>query len=188
MRFNDLVKKLLEADAPPPPPPPAIVHKAPQTFSYQEIYELIKDHEGYKNNVYKDSLGKPTIGIGFNLTRPDARNIIQQIGGNYDKILSGETSLSDKQVKDLFEITISIAYKDAQKYLPNLMNMPKNIKLAIIDMAFNMGYPRLSQFKNTKEYIISGNYNKAAEEILNSKWAKQVKRRAANISKLIVTA
>lgn len=188
VRFNDLISRILEGlDL--PPPPPGIVQKEPdKRINYQELYELIKDHEGYRNYVYKDSLGIPTIGVGFNLTRPDARKLITKVGANFNKIVTGEEALSDQQVKDLYDICIKIAINDAQTFMPNLINQPKNIKLAVVDMAFNLGYNRLSKFKNTKALILAGKYNDAANEILNSKWADQVKRRAQNVAKLIVTA
>lgn len=188
MRFNNTVKSILEGlDL--PPPPPGIYQKAPdKAIDYQELYELIKDHEGYKTRVYKDTMGIPTIGVGFNLTRPDARKLISSVGANFNNILLGKEELTDKQIRDLYDVCIRIAIKDAQNFMPELINQPKNIKLALVDMAFNLGYNRLSKFKNTKNLIIAGRYNDAANELMNSKWAGQVKRRANNIAKLIVTA
>ena len=188
MRFDDTVKSILEG-AELPPPPPAIIQKAPaNSLSYQEIYEIIKDHEGYRPQVYKDSVGKPTIGIGFNLTRPDARALIKQIGADYSKVITGKQILDDKQINTLFELSLRTAYKDAEKFMPDLYNQPRNVKLALIDLAFNLGYEKLSKFKNTKAHLLAGDYNKAANELMNSTWAGQVKRRATNLAKLLVTA
>ena len=100
----------------------------------------------------------------------------------------GGVELTDKQIRDLYDIRIRIAIKDAQTFMPSLINQPKNIKLAIVDMAFNLGYNNLNKFKNTKDLLVAGKYNDAANEVLNSKWANQVKRRATNIAKLIATA
>lgn len=189
VRFNNVIKKILEGIDLPPPPPPAFIQKMPEKrVDYNELFELIKDHEGFRNFVYKDTVGKPTIGVGFNLTRPDARKLITQVGADFNKIVTGKEALSDQQVKDLYDICIKIAIKDAQNFMPELVNQPKNIKLAMVDMAFNLGYNRLSKFKNTKSLILAGKYNDAASEVLNSKWAGQVKRRAMNIAKLITTA
>ena len=55
-------------------------------------------------------------------------------------------------------------------------------------MSFNLGYTRLSKFNITKQHITDGNYKKAGEEILNSKWAGQVKGRANNLAKLFFSA
>lgn len=188
--YASVSNKHIIAEAPDlPPPPPAMVQKAANnSLSYQEIYDIIKDHEGYRPQVYKDSVGKPTIGIGFNLTRPDARALIKQVGADYDQVLTGKQLLNDKQINTLFELSLRTAYKDAEKFIPDLFNQPRNVKLALIDLAFNLGYDRLSKFKNTKAHLIAGDYNKAANELMNSKWAGQVKRRAQNLAKLLVTA
>lgn len=189
MRFDEEIKSIIEAIGVPPPPPPAMIQKAPaNSLSFREILDIIRDHEGYRYQVYKDSVGKPTIGIGFNLTRADAPKLIKQIGADYNKVLKGEQVLDDKQIMTLFELSLRTAYKDAELYMPNLFNQPRNVKLALIDMAFNLGYNRLSKFENTKKHILAGDYNKAADEVLRSKWAGQVKRRANNIAKLLVTA
>ena len=188
--YASVSNKRIIAEAPDlPPPPPAIVQKAvSNSLSYQEIYDIIKDHEGYRPQVYKDSVGKPTIGIGFNLTRSDARALIKRVGADYDQVLTGKQLLNDKQINTLFELSLRTAYKDAEKFIPDLFNQPRNVKLALIDLAFNLGYDRLSKFKNTKAHLIAGDYNKAANELMNSKWAGQVKRRAQNLAKLLVTA
>lgn len=170
-------------------PPPAIIQKAEDTrLTFDEIFSFVKEHEGYRPHVYKDSLGIPTIGIGFNLMRSDARKISQQAGVNYDNILSGKETLTDEQVKEIFKITLSIAYKDAKQWIPKFDGLPKNIKLAILDLSFNMGYTRLSKFVRTKEHILSGNYKAAAQELQNSKWATQVGRRVKSVVNLFLTS
>lgn len=185
MKYYKLVKKILETVADVPPPPPALIQKAEDTkLTFDDILNFIKKHEGYRPSVYKDTLGIPTIGIGLNLTRPDAKKIVKSVGANYDNVLSGKDSLSDNQIKEIFKITLKIAYNDAKLWIPNFDSLPKNIKLAVLDMSFNLGYPRLSKFVKTKEHILNGDYNKAAIELQDSKWATQVGDRAKSIIKL----
>ena len=132
MRFNNKVNEILEAVGDLPPPPPAIVQSSIDSkLTFDEILNFIKSHEGYKLNMYKDSLGIPTIGIGFNLTRPDAKKIISLVGADYNNILSGKAQLTDEQAREIFKITLSIAYKDAKLWIPKFDGLPKNIKLAI---------------------------------------------------------
>jgi lysozyme len=185
MKFNKRINEILEQiDL--PPEPPAIVQQHKDTIlRYQEVYTHIEDHEGYFNKVYIDSVGKPTIGIGLNLMRPEARSFIKQVGANYERILAGQEILNDKQIKDLFNMQLQVAYKDVKLFMPNFDQLPKNVKLVLVDMAFNLGGPRLGKFKNTKQLIATGNYQGASREILHSKWAKQVGRRAVNDSKLL---
>ena len=189
MRFDRLVRRLLEAIGDVPPSPPAIIQQAEDTkLTFDEILQFIKEHEGYRPHVYKDSLGIPTIGIGFNLMRPDSKKIAQQANVNYEDILSGKYTLTDDQVKEIFKITLSIAYKDAKQWLPGFDNLPKNIKLAVLDLSFNMGYTRLSKFIKTKNFIINKNYKAAASELQNSKWATQVGKRVKSVVSLFLAS
>lgn len=186
MQFDRLIKRILEqVDL----PPPAIIQQSQDSrITFDDVLELLKQHEGYRNKVYLDSVGKKTIGIGFNMTRADAPALIKQIGGNYDRLLNGEDVLTDEQILDLFKLNIKTAYNDAKKYLPNFDSLPRNIKLAVLDMSFNLGYPRLNKFVNTKKYIEAGEYDKAGDEILKSKWAIQVKNRAKSLATLFSSA
>lgn len=185
MKFHKRLKELLEQIDLPPQPPAIIQHHEDKTLRYQEIYNFIKDHEGYYNKVYIDSVGKPTIGIGLNLKRPEARDFISKVGANYNRVLTGEEKLSDKQINELFNLCLQVAYKDAKAFIPNFDMLPKNVKLVLLDMSFNLGGPRLNKFKNTKQFIANGDYNSASKEILHSKWAKQVGRRAIANSRLL---
>jgi GH24 family phage-related lysozyme (muramidase) len=189
VQFNRLVKKLLEAVADVPPPPPAIIQKAEDThLTFDDILSFIKKHEGVRPHVYPDSLGIPTVGIGFNLQRPDAKAIFNKLNLNYDGVLSGKTDLTNDQVKALFTECLQIAYKDVKQYMPGFDSLPRNIKLGLLDMSFNLGYTRLSKFIKTKELIQRGNYKNAAVELRNSKWAGQVGNRARNIINLFSSA
>jgi len=177
-------KKVVTEDAY-APPPPAIVQQAQDTkLTFDDILNFIREHEGYRPRVYQDTRGIPTIGIGFNLMRPDAKQILNQVGADYDSILSGGNDLTDSQIKEVFKITLSIAYKDAKKWIPAFDGLPRNIKLAVLDLSFNMGYTRLSKFIKTKQFIVAGNYQSAASELQKSKWATQVGRRANSLIKL----
>lgn len=189
MRFDDTINRILEDVGTPPPPPPAMVQKAVDSkLSFDEIYNFIKDHEGYRPHVYIDTVGKPTVGIGLNLKRPDAPALLSSVGANYTDVLNGKANLTDQQIKELFKMTLSIAYADAKKYIPRYDGLPKNIKLAVLDLSFNLGYPNLSKFVKLKKAIESGDYNNAAQEVQNSKWATQVGRRLGSIVNLFLTA
>jgi lysozyme len=182
-------KRVVREAADLPPLPPAIIQKAEGTrLTFDEILNLIKEHEGYRPHVYKDSLGIPTIGIGLNLMRPDARKIASQAGVNYDNVFTGKEDLTDEQIREIFKITLNIAYHDAKKWIPNFDGLPKNIKLAILDLSFNMGYTRLSKFVKTKEFILNKDYKNAAKELQNSKWATQVGKRVQSVINLFLAS
>lgn len=185
MRFYKKIRELLEAAGDLPPPPPALIQSVTDTkLSMDEIFNFIKKHEGYKKAMYLDTQGIPTIGIGFNLTRPDAALIASQAGANVQKLLTSQEQLSDSQIKQIFQITLKIAYNDAKKWIPAFDTLPKNIKMAILDMSFNLGYTRLSKFIKTRQFIMNSDFKGAAQELRNSKWASQVGNRAENVIKL----
>jgi len=55
----------------------------------------------------------------------------------------------------------------------------------VIDMAFNIGVPRLTGFKKMWAAIHCGDYEEAALEMMDSKWARQVGRRAERLSDMM---
>ena len=68
--YNKAVEYILEALDTPPPQPPAYVQTVNDTrLTFDDILNLIKKHEGVKPHIYKDSLGIPTVGIGFKIGR-----------------------------------------------------------------------------------------------------------------------
>jgi len=189
VRFQKYVKKILEVVGDVPPPPPAIIQQAENnTLTYDDIQKFIVKHEGYRNKVYLDSLGIPTIGIGFNLLRPDAKIILNRMGLDYNSVLNGSTILTDDQVKEIFQICLKIAYTDVKNYIPKFDTLPKNVKLGLIDLSFNLGFNRLNKFVKTKEFILKGDYKSAGNELMKSKWATQVGNRAKSVVNLFLTS
>jgi len=190
VRYDRLVEQILEdvvGDI--PPTPPALIQRATSSnLSFDEIYDFIKKHEGVRPHIYKDSLGIPTVGIGFNMMRPDAKSLFKKLGLDYNGVLNGSVDLTEQQMRDLFIECLKIAYKDVKQYMPNYDSLPKEIKLGLIDLSFNMGINRLSKFVKTKEYIVNGDYKSAAKELKNSKWAGQVGNRAVSVINLFNTA
>jgi len=57
----------------------------------------------------------------------------------------------------------------------------------LLDMAFNLGISGLLKFKRTLKAIRAKQYEKAAEMMLDSRWATQVGQRAKRLSKMMAT-
>lgn len=142
----------------------------------------LKRHEGVRNKVYEDTLGNRTIGVGFNLERSDARNLITSVGADYDKILNGKTSLTDAQINRLLEITAREAWTNMQRYLDGGTNYFE-AEIIAANMVFNMGYPKISQFKGLKKELLKGDFPKAADEMRSSRWYNQVGNRAKELER-----
>lgn len=155
-----------------------------------EAKESLKDqlarHEGLKYTSYTDTVGKKTIGIGFNIDDNSsmAKKLFKEWKLDYDKVYKGEQKLNDEQVKKLFEINLNIAKEVAKKYLSNFDSQPEEVKEVIINMAFNLGN-KLYEFKKTKELLEKKQYKNASAEMLKSDWAKQVGNRAKELAGII---
>ena len=76
---------------------------------------MVEWSEGRKACVYKDSLGIPTIGIGFNLDRSDASDACSRCGINYDAVYSGSKCISSLQISCLFDYDLVWAQNGATK-------------------------------------------------------------------------
>ena len=150
-------------------------------YDRDELVKMIAIHEGIVLSVYQDHLGINTVGIGRNL---DDRGITD-----------GELLFMNKTIDDIYDngLTqeeayylcmndIAIVEKEllASKPIVNRLNAVR--QMILIDMAFNMGVPRLMQFKNMWLAIEKVNYLLACEEMIDSRWAGQVGSRAMKLS------
>ena len=136
----------------------------------QELLEVIKREEGTKKKdgkhiAYKCSEGKLTIGYGL-LIDPDVP------GGG----------LSDVQAEMLLKTTVDTMLVELYNRIPWYKNQPEPIKIALANMAYQLGVPKLLQFTKTLDHIEHGRYGMAAAECLNSKWYQQTPNRAKRVS------
>jgi len=129
-----------------------------------DIYDQLKRDEGLKLFPYTDTVGKLTIGVG--------RNLIDK-GITADE---ADTLLHN----DVAEIQAHLANS-----LPWFIELNQPRQGALINMGFNLGVAGLLAFHNTLTLLEAGDYNGAAKEILNSRWAGQVGARATRISEQI---
>jgi lysozyme len=131
----------------------------------QKVKVQLLRHEGMKLKPYRCPAGKLTIGIGRNL---DANGISQK---EAFVLLENDILRCESQLMD----HIPIAYSD----------LNDNRKSVLLNMCFNLGISGLLEFKNTLAFIGAGDYERAANNMLASRWAKQVGRRAIELSKLM---
>ena len=159
-------------------PKPAITQSSYNFWS--DTPSMIERHEGRRNEVYKDSLGIPTIGIGYNLRNATAKEDLAKVGANLKEVLRGK-QLSDDQVNELFRMSLDRALKDAKSYYPEFDKLPDAAKGVLVDMSFNLGLTKLKGFKDLKTALGKGNYNAAADAMIDSAWYKQVKTRGVRL-------
>lgn len=119
--------------------------------------------EGRTNKPYIDTVGKITIGVGWNLS---------------------DKGLPDDIVEDLLNRSIVDAIDEAQK-IPVFAKLNPPRKVVIIEMVFNMGLHNVLGFRNTLDMINRGDFAGAAQNMLKSKWAEQVGNRAVELARIM---
>lgn len=129
----------------------------------------VKEAEGFREKPYKCPAGKLTIGYGFNI---EDRGIPEEVA---------EFWLKHELESCVKELQGKLAGRPLVKTLGSVRGA------ILTDMAFNMGVPRLLTFKKMFAALDAGDYEKAADEMLDSKWAKQVKGRAVKLSEVMRT-
>ena len=128
--------------------------------------ELERD-EGVKYEVYHDHLGYPTFGIGHLITDDDP-----ECGASVG------TEVSSDRVQEAFDSDIESVLSDCERLYVQFEHLPEEAQLIIANMMFNMGYTRLSKFKGMKRGVDARNWEEAADEMVDSRWYKQVSKRA----------
>jgi lysozyme len=154
----------------------------------QEVAEMIGVNEGVKPKAYKDTTGNMSIGVGFNLEDKTNQPILDSLGLNREELKSGKRELTDKEISRLYSYSVSRAIQDLKKFDPDIQSRPKGVQMALIDMSYNLGYNKLSTFKKMKAALQEDNYGLAADEMVDSKWYKQVKTRGPRTVELMRSA
>jgi lysozyme len=129
------------------------------------LLESVKKHEGYRNKVYLDTLGKRTVGVGH-LCVEDWWD---------DNVEYEEKFLMDILQKDLQE-SIRGARELMEEY--GCKDIDEKAEELLIEMVFQLGKTGVSKFRNMWKCLSELNYVGASFEMLDSKWAKQTPNRA----------
>lgn len=145
------------------------------------IKQLVQS-EGLRLEVYQDTLGIDTIGVGRNL---EDRGITQEELDTMD-IPNIETvyeyGITEVDAAFLLENDVQIVEEELVRAHPCVDRLDSVRQLIVIDMAFNLGVPRLCKFKKMWAAIHEEQYDVAAKEMLDSRWARQVKGRATKLA------
>ncbi len=139
-------------------------------MDYTALKNRIKKHEGFRNTVYLDSLGKATIGYGHLLTEEDDF----EEGIQYDKSL----------LENLFDKDFNRSAYNAEQLLEGI-DVCDTAREVIVEMVFQLGIGGVSKFKKMFEALRNKDYNKAADEMLNSVWYRQTPSRCEELSNLM---
>ena len=136
-------------------------------MNIERLRETITRHEGSRLDMYQDSLGIWTIGVGHNIQ---------------------EKGISPAVMELMLDEDIEEAIVELKRSVSFFSKMPEQVQEALVNLSFNMGIPRLMQFKKTLAYLRDGDFEAAADELLDSRYAEQVGRRADEVADMIRSA
>lgn len=134
------------------------------------IREDLIRHEGYVREIYLDSELLPTFGIGHLVVETDPEHTYP-VG----------TLVEDERIISVFLEDLDTAVEDADAVFNNIYDHPDNVIRVLVNMSFNLGRTRLSKFKNMIAAVDAKFYDIAADEMVDSKWYRQVKRRGVEL-------
>ena len=138
-------------------------------MNLERLLESVKKHEGYRNKVYLDTLGKRTVGVG---------HLCVEDFWEDDKEYE-ESFLMEILQKDLQE-----AIRGAKELVEEhgCADIDERAEEIIIEMVFQLGRTGVKKFRNMWKALSEHNYVGASYEMLDSKWAKQTPNRAKDMA------
>ena len=129
-----------------------------------KLIEQIKAHEGYRKKVYQCTEGYDTIGYGFAIKDLELTEEIC------------DSILKEKLIK---------LYSRAEKQFPFFNNLPVDIQDVLLNQCYQMGVTGVSKFKKMLKAMDERDWNRAADEMLDSRWAKQTPNRDNELSEIV---
>jgi GH24 family phage-related lysozyme (muramidase) len=134
------------------------------------LLKTLNQDEGFDLKVYEDSLGNLTVGRGHKVTSSDNLNL-------------GDV-ITEEQAEALYKADVINAVNAAKGYTGETVwgTLSPNRQNVLTNMAYNMGGSTLNKFKEAKKGITSGDWEYAADEMLDSIWSGQVGRRSKKLA------
>ena len=133
-----------------------------------KLVEQLKRHEGIRTHAYQCSANMTTVGVGRNIDE------------------DGGIGLSIDEIEFLLENDIKRCKQELISF-PWFSQIDSVRQDALINLCFNLGMTRLLGFRNALTAMSVGDYDKAADEFMDSRWAKQVGSRAEEVCAMIRT-
>lgn len=131
----------------------------------------IERDEGIVYEIYLCPLDHPTFGVGHLIREGDPEHG-QAIG----------TSVSRERVEEAFDLDLHDVMVDCKALFEDWYDLPGEVKAILVNMCFNLGRTRLGKFKNTIAAIEASDWEEAAVEMRDSKWYRQVTKRAERLA------
>ena len=132
-----------------------------------KLRKQLEIDEGVVHEIYLDHLGYATFGIGHLVRDTDPENG-WEVG----------TAISEARCIEAFESDLVGVLSDCEILYPDFGDLPEEAQQIIANMMFNLGRPRLSKFKGMKAGVDARDWERAADEMVDSSWYRQVTNRA----------
>ena len=117
------------------------------------LVDILKEDEGYRQHPYIDTVGKLTVGVGRNLT---------------------DKGLTEEEAEYLLNNDIKEAETDCEREFLFWYQLHPDAQIVLCCLAFNMGINGLRNFTKMLKHLERKEYQSAADELEDSRWARQV--------------
>lgn len=146
-----------------------------------EVETSIAKHEDFKAEPYIDPLvAKNPEEHG--ITQDEFAIIKSKFNQLKVTIGYGFTNLTKEEADAILKLRTQQIYDILADKINGFDTLHEVVQNVFVEMAFQMGWPTLLKFKQTIKYAFEGNYEKVAEEMLDSRWARQTYSRAKELS------
>ena len=134
------------------------------------LMESVKKHEGYRNKVYLDTLGKRTVGVGHLCV---------------ESFWEDDKEYEEKFLMEILQKDLQEAIRGARSLMEDhgCVDIDEQAEEILIEMVFQLGMTGVSKFKKMWKALAELNYVGASYEMLDSRWAKQTPNRAKAMAK-----
>ena len=130
----------------------------------KDLLEKIKHHEGFVDHVYKCTEGFDTIGYGFAIK---------------------DLEMPEHIAEELLILKLEKLQKNANSRFKWLEDMPQEVQEVVINMCYQLGVNGVSKFRKAISAMQEGDWEEAADEMLDSLWARQTPNRAKELSDIV---
>ena len=139
-------------------------------MNMDRLKDSVKQHEGYRNKVYLDTLGKRTVGVGHLCV---------------EDFWEDDKEYEESFLMEILEKDLSEAIKGANDLMAehDCMDINEKAHEILIEMVFQLGKTGVSKFRKMWDALSEKNYIGASFEMLDSRWAKQTPNRANGMAK-----
>ena len=138
-------------------------------MNLERLFESVKKHEGYRNKVYLDTLGKRTVGVGHLCV---------------EDFWEDDKEYEESFLMEIFQKDLQEAIRGAKELMDEhgCADIDERAEEIIIEMVFQLGRTGVKKFRNMWKALSEHNYVGASYEMLDSKWAKQTPNRAKDMA------